>query len=102
MLLRCYAEGRPGAWEAICLDFDVAVQGPSFEAVDKDLREAIGLYLEEIADYPAKDRARLLNRKAPLLMRLKYLWCMIRSGNDGDNNTPKERHEFTFPASAPA
>ena len=31
--LRCYAEGRDGSWEAICLDLDIAVQGGSFEGV---------------------------------------------------------------------
>jgi hypothetical protein len=25
--LNCIAHGRPGSWEAICLDFDLAVQG---------------------------------------------------------------------------
>ncbi len=30
-VLRCYAEGRNGEWEAICLDLDIAVQEKSFE-----------------------------------------------------------------------
>ena len=32
-LLRCYAERHHGQWEAFCLDFDIAVQGSSFEEV---------------------------------------------------------------------
>ena len=44
--LRCYAEGRDGDWEAICLDLDIAVQGSSFEEVFRSLQEAISLYLE--------------------------------------------------------
>jgi predicted RNase H-like HicB family nuclease len=48
--LHCYAEGRNGDWEAICLDLDIAVQGGSFEEVFGSLREAISLYLESVAD----------------------------------------------------
>lgn len=99
MLLHCYAEGRPGQWEAICLDLDIAVQGDSFDAVDKALRESIDLYLEEIASYPERERRRLLHRKAPLSLRLRYLWHVLTS-NGGNGGTPKERHDFTFPAPA--
>ena len=49
-ILHCYAEGRDGDWEAICLELDVAVQGGSFEEVFRSLREAIALYLETVAD----------------------------------------------------
>ena len=33
MVLFCYAEGSGNAWEAICLDFDIAVQGTSDQDV---------------------------------------------------------------------
>ena len=42
----CFAKGRPGEWEAICLDYDIAVQGRSFEEVEKFLSEAIDDYVE--------------------------------------------------------
>ena len=32
-MVRCYAKGHTGDWEAICLDLDIAVQGESFEDV---------------------------------------------------------------------
>lgn len=99
MIFHCYAEGQPGQWEAVCLDLDISVQGDSFEAVDKSLREGIALYLEEVSEYPEREQRRLLNRKAPLSLRLRYLWYMLKS-NGNDDNTPKERHEFTVPSPA--
>ena len=42
----CYAEGGNGEWEALCLNFDLAVQGASLEDVRHDLEE--GLYLDYV------------------------------------------------------
>lgn len=72
--VRCYAEGRDGSWEAFCLDWDIAVQGISFDEVRAKLRDAMSLYLETIRDYPEKDRRRLLSRRMPLKERLKFQW----------------------------
>jgi hypothetical protein len=72
VILRCYAEGSKGHWEAICLDFDIAVQGSSFDEVYKDLNAMIKDYVSTVAGYPAADRRRLLQRKAPISLRLKY------------------------------
>lgn len=66
--LHCYASGRDGDWEAICLDLDIAVQGESFEIVQRSLQEAVALYLEAVADLPADQRRHLLHRPAPLLI----------------------------------
>ena len=64
--LHCYAEGRDGEWEAICLDLDIAVQGRTFEEVFGSLQEAISLYLETVADLPADQQPPLLHRPVPL------------------------------------
>ena len=69
--LTCYAWGRPGDWEAICVDFDLAAQGESREEVIRELRDAIETYLEYISELPEKERAGFLNRKAPLVLRLR-------------------------------
>lgn len=71
-LLRCIAEGRDGHWEAICLDFDIAVQGKSFEDVYHGLTDMIDSYVQKVSRYPEADQRRLLNRKAPLSLRLKF------------------------------
>ena len=70
-IIRCYAEGRPGKWEAFCLDFDLAVQGSSFQDVYDKLDEQVALYLDSVKDLPAADQLRLLNRRAA------WLWLQV-------------------------
>lgn len=41
MVLLCYAEGSGNAWEGICLDFDLVVQGTSAQDVMNKLEVAI-------------------------------------------------------------
>ena len=36
--LLCFAEGKEGDWEGICVDLDIAVQGASFNEVCELLR----------------------------------------------------------------
>jgi predicted RNase H-like HicB family nuclease len=97
--LHCYAEGRDGEWEAICLDLDVAVQGRSFEEVFASLQEAIALYLETVADLPPEERRFLLRRSAPLSVRLKFLTHAVR-GLFTDRDGHHHRHQFTMPLAA--
>lgn len=94
--IRCYAEGRPGHWEAFCLEFDIAVNGPSFEAVYRDLHKAIGMYLETVSHLPEVDRDQLLHRRAPLGLRLKFLWFALRHAFTGRGDGTKRRAEFTL------
>lgn len=98
--LRCVAEGREGHWEAICLDWDLAVQGDSFENVYQGLNEALSGYLEVVKSYPASDRKRFLRRKAPFLLRLKYaaIFFLAYLVNSPTNT---ERHSFTAPSPCP-
>ena len=51
-ILHCYATGRDGDWEGICLDLDIAVQGSSFEEVARSPRDAVSLYLESVSSLP--------------------------------------------------
>jgi predicted RNase H-like HicB family nuclease len=95
-VLYCYASGREGAWEAICLDLDIAVQGRSFEEVSRLLEEAIGLYLETVNDLPEAERAVFLSRRVPFWTRLglamRAFWSMLRARADGELE-----HRFTMP-----
>ncbi len=98
-VLRCFAEGRPGDWEAICLDLDIAVQGESFEEVYSSLNEAVTQYFEAVQELPEDQRSRLLHRSVPLSVRLKYLKTMLGSAfRDRGNND--SHHQFTMPAAA--
>ena len=69
--LTCYAWGHPGSWEALCIDFDLSVQGNSLEEVRAEMDDAIDTYLSYVGELPESERARLLNRKAPLGLRTK-------------------------------
>jgi predicted RNase H-like HicB family nuclease len=97
--LRCYAEGRDGEWEAICLDLDIAVQGNSFEEVFRSLQQAISLYLEAVTDLPPEERRDLFHRPAPFPVRFKFLTQALR-GLFSDSDSDRERHQFTMPLAA--
>lgn len=75
--LKCYAHGRPGAWEAICVDLDIAVAGKSYPEVRRLLESAIGTYLEAVAEESPEDQRRLMSRRAPLLLRMRLAAMML-------------------------
>jgi hypothetical protein len=99
MLLRCFAEQRDGAWEALCVDLDLAVQGDSFEQVYRDLADAVAQYIDHVHTLPPAEQRRLLRRKAPVALRLRFVGAALalaflpRSEQRG-------RAEFTLPAAA--
>jgi hypothetical protein len=97
--LHCFAEGRDGDWEAVCLDLDIAVQGRSFEEVFGSLQKAISLYLESVADLPSDQRPALLRRPVPFMVRLKFLAHAAR-GLFADSDGDRQRHQFTMPLAA--
>ena len=97
--LRCYAEGREGRWEAICLDLDIAVQGRTFEEVFQSLSAAVELYFESVDSLPEVERKNLLVRPSPLSVRLRFFGLVMRSflgGRDEDSYY----HQFTMPLAA--
>ena len=69
--LTCYAWGKPGDWEALCVDYDIAAQGTSLEEVRRELADAVETYLDYIADLPENEQAAFLNRKAPASLRIR-------------------------------
>ncbi len=95
--LRCYAEEREGAWEALCVDLDIAVQGDSFQAVYHDLTTAVAQYVEYVRTLPANERRQLLRRKAPFGLRVRFALAALALafGRDGGG-----RAEFTLPTPA--
>jgi hypothetical protein len=88
-ILSCYAVGRgQDGWEAICVDFDIAVQGDSFADVTKKLREALVSFSEYVNALPVEERERFLNRRAPWCVRARMafeviLTLLFRNRNDG-------------------
>ncbi|TDX60076.1 hypothetical protein EDE12_1235 [Methylosinus sp. sav-2] len=97
----CFAHGRAGEWEGICLEFDLAVQGSSFNEVQEALEEAVREYIAAARDEDDTTRAKLLNRHAPLLVELAWTARVLRSAwrhrraRDGDTSA-------SFPVACPA
>lgn len=89
----CFAKGRPGQWEAFCADFDLAVQGATFHEVQRSLEDAIRDYVEAAREESGPDRDRLLKRRAPLWLVLKWTSLVLvsawrhRGGIDGPSAT---------------
>jgi len=75
--LLCVAHRHGMEWEAICLDLDIAVQGRSFEEVQNGLNEAVSSYIEDALKEPEPTRSQLLSRRAPLFVRIAWLWRFI-------------------------
>lgn len=97
--LHCYATGRDGQWEAICLDLDIAVQGRSFEEVQEMLAKAVAMHFERVMELPAEERADLLHRPVPLLVRLRFALegFLLAASLRGDG---AYKHQYTMPAPA--
>jgi hypothetical protein len=99
--LVCIAIGRSDGWEAFCLDFDLAVQGRSFEEVKCDLHKAVKMYVEAACAEPEPARSQLLSREAPFFTRLMWAWRLflatISRRANRDSSAPIE-----FPVTCPA
>lgn len=85
--VQCFARGVDGDWEAICPDLDIAVQGESFEHVRRLLNDSVETYIADVLQEAPRERARLLNRRAPLHVRLGLaLGFLVHSlRRDGDD-----------------
>jgi hypothetical protein len=97
----CIATGHGDQWEAFCLDFDLAVQGRSFDEVRRYLNDAVAMYLERVLTEPEPDRSRLLARKAPFLVRLMWAWRLFRLTISGRTRRD-ENAMVEFPVACPA
>lgn len=98
----CYAYGRPGDFEAICVDLDIAVQGKSMADVRRLLDEAITSYVED-ATAESPDQARqLLSRRSPWHVRAKLALMLfffkLRSHFDGHDG--RATTDFNVPCPA--
>ena len=78
--MRCYAFGAGRSWEAICVDFDIAVSGTSRAEVESSLATGIDLYLEEAADAAPAQRRYLLDRRSPWFVRARLAFLAWVSG----------------------
>ncbi|MFP9227573.1 DUF1902 domain-containing protein [Pectobacterium cacticida] len=75
--LRCMAYQQNGVFVAACIDLSLAAQADTMQDAMKKLDEQIKDYLVEAYSEPAYTE-QLLNRKAPLSMRLKYFKLVFK------------------------
>lgn len=79
LILKCYAEKEETCWVALCLNFNLAVQGDSFEEVKTKLESMIVDYVYDALEGEDKAYAsQLLTRKASYLFWIKYYWIKIK------------------------
>ncbi|MEO6717060.1 MAG: hypothetical protein ABIM50_07405 [Novosphingobium sp.] len=97
--LQCFAHGRDGDWEAICIDLDIAVQGTSFQEVQSTLNDAVRSYASLVSNEDPVTRANLLNRKAPWHVIAK-LWIGILISGILDGRRGEEQASFPLPCPA--
>jgi predicted RNase H-like HicB family nuclease len=98
--LLCYAKGTDGDWEAICVDLDIAVDGHSLEDVKARLYDAVKLYAESAIAEGGEAARDLLNRKAPIWVRLQLVASFLAhllSGRRDDDG-----YQAGFDMSCPA
>ena len=69
--LKCHAYREGDAWEAICVDMDIATFGPSFDEVRESLCTCIELYVERVTELPTREQSQFLARKSPWHLRAK-------------------------------
>ncbi len=90
-----------GGWEAFCLDFDLAVQGRTFDDAKAALELAIVSYIEDAMLEAEPSRSQLLRRRAPFWVRLgwglRFFIDTIRDRRDHDDNVA-----VGFPVTCPA
>lgn len=95
-----YAHGRPGDWEAICIDLDIAVQGADFDEVRGLLIEAVATYAEDARKESPRDARRLLRRRAPWWVQLKFIGLFL--GHIASSGRPKRELQAGFDIPCPA
>lgn len=99
-VLVCVAHGQGQAWEAFCLDFDLAVQGTSLAEVRSGLEDAIGDYVAAAETEAEPARSQLLDRRTPFFVRagwgLRFFWTAIAGRNNSSDAV------VGFPVSCPA
>jgi hypothetical protein len=95
-ILRCYAERKHDKWQAFCVDFDLAVQGDTFDEVYASLDQAVHDYVQRVAALPEADRSRLLRRRAPFGSRVAFFAAVMRTALRARGGGDETRFGYTL------
>ena len=72
--VRCMAWQEQDMWVAACIDLTLAAQGATLDAAKARLHEQIGVYVNEAVGVDAEHAEALLERRAPLHDRMRYVF----------------------------
>lgn len=97
LVLRCYAERSDVSCTAICIDLDIAAEGASMSEAKAILEEMVESYLETVMSLPEPDRKRLLTRKSPLSVRIKWFLRLMTALLFAFRNGPDREGYISHP-----
>lgn len=79
LTVRCLAEPKAGQWQAFSLEFGLAAQADTLDAVRAKLDGMIACYLEDALGQDRRHARALLGRKSTLSVRFKYYFFAWRA-----------------------
>jgi hypothetical protein len=100
--LYCVARGHDGAWEAICLDLNIAVQGRSSDEVRRLLNEAVRSYMADALNEAEPTRSQLLNRAVPFSVRAHWALRLLIATLCGGRLDRERESAIRFEVACPA
>jgi len=100
VILSCVVRGHTDHWEGFCLDLDLAVQGRTYDQVRDGLLKAINGYIDAALLEDEQTRNELLNRRAPLRVRLYWALQLFWATISG--RSPKSDSITGFAVACPA
>lgn len=92
LVVHCLLDHKEGRWEAYSLEFGLAAQAESEQAVREKLENMVSSYLYDALVGDDKEHAvQLLQRRATLSVYVKYsvawLFCHFQGGNRHDGTS---------------
>ncbi len=93
----CFVSGCDDAWEAICTDLDIAVHARSERDARDRLTGAVQSYIEDAAREAKPVRDRLLARRAPWHVVLRWRLRVTRSALALTGRGREQLAGFTLP-----
>lgn len=79
LIVKCYAEQEDDCWVALCLNFNLAAQGDTFEEAKTKLEAMIAEYVyDALAGEDKPYAAQLLSRSAPFSSWLRYYFIKFK------------------------
>lgn len=100
--LRCFARGRDGHFEAICIDLDISIVAGSINEAQATLNAAIIAYVEDALKEEPHIARQLLSRSSPFHVRaswiVSYAWHMMFAPRRSEEGNLQASYDLACPA----